>query len=114
MNRYIVLYKAPLDARERLATATPAEAEIGMRKWGEWGQGLGDALVDPGGPLGSGAKVTTAGRTDGNDDIVGITILAADSMDHALELVGPDHHHLGWADGCEILVLEQIPIPELG
>jgi hypothetical protein len=24
-----------------------------------------------------------------------------------------DHHHLHWAEGCEIVVLEEMPIPEL-
>ena len=33
-------------------------------------------------------------------------------MDEALKMV-EDHHHLHWADDCEIVVLEEMPIPEM-
>jgi hypothetical protein len=33
-------------------------------------------------------------------------------MDSALEMV-KNHHHLGWAEGCTITVLEETAIPEL-
>jgi hypothetical protein len=111
MNRYVVLYKAPLLARERLAQATPEEASEGVRQWVEWGGRVGDALLDPGRPFGQAMSVTESGRVVADNEVVGMSILAADSMADALELVG-DHHHLRWAEGCEIVVLEEIAIPE--
>jgi len=33
-------------------------------------------------------------------------------MDAALAMVD-DHHHLHWAEDCEIVVLEEMPIPEM-
>ena len=44
--------------------------------------------------------------------IIGMSILLAESMDDALEMVR-DHHHLQWAEDCEIVVLEEMPIPEM-
>jgi hypothetical protein len=41
-----------------------------------------------------------------------MSILRAESMDDALEMVS-DHHHLHWAEDCEIVVLEEMPIPEM-
>jgi len=41
-----------------------------------------------------------------------MSILQAESMDEALEMV-KDHHHLHWAEDCEIVVLEEMPIPEM-
>jgi len=34
-------------------------------------------------------------------------------MDDAFEMVMDHHHHLHWAENCEILVLEELPIPEM-
>jgi hypothetical protein len=41
-----------------------------------------------------------------------MSILQATCMDEALKMVD-DHHHLHWAEHCEIVVLEEQPIPEL-
>ncbi|WP_405491712.1 hypothetical protein [Nocardia sp. NBC_00511] len=112
MKRYIVLYLAPLSVAERFAQATPAEAAKGMQLWAEWGGRIGGALVDPGKPLGNARRVTPAGISETDSGIIGMSILRAESMDAALALVD-DHHHLHWAEDCEILVLEEQAIPEL-
>lgn len=112
MIRYIVLYYAPLDVAERFAQATPEEAAKGLQMWVDWAQKLGPALLDPGKPLGNARKVTRAGISKTDSNIIGMSILQAESMEAALEMV-KDHHHLHWAPDCEIVVLEEMPIPEL-
>ncbi|MEO5805958.1 hypothetical protein [Devosia sp.] len=112
MGRYIVLYQAPLSVAERFAQATPEEAMKGMQMWISWAQKLGSALIDPGRPLGHAMRVTPAGAKPTDSTIIGMSIMAASSMDEALGLV-KDHHHLHWAPDCEILVLEEMPIPEM-
>ena len=83
-----------------------------MLLWGEWFEKLGPAVVDPGRPLGNARTVTRSGITAAPTDIIGMTILQADTMDEALAMVR-DHHHLHWADSCTITVLEEMPIPEI-
>jgi hypothetical protein len=112
MRRYIVLYYAPLSVAARFAQATPAEAIKGLNLWIDWAKKVGTALIDPGKPLGNAITVTKAGSTKTDSKIIGMSILQASSMDEAHEMV-KDHHHLQWADGCEIVVLEEMPIPEL-
>jgi hypothetical protein len=112
MQRYVVLYCAPLKVAERFAQATPEQAMEGMKLWGAWFQKLGPALVDPGKPLGNAMKVTPAGVETSDSNVIGMTIVQAASMAEALELV-KDHHHLSWAEECELLVLEEMPIPEM-
>jgi hypothetical protein len=112
MGRYIVLYKAPLGVAERFAQATPEEAMAGMQLWVDWAQQIGPGLVDPGKPLGNSVRVTTRDAVSTESDIIGMSILQAKSMDEALEMV-KDHHHLRWAEDCEIVVLEEMPIPEM-
>ena len=112
MHRFIVLYRAPQAVAERFAQATPEEAQRGMALWGEWAAKIGDALVDIGKPLGNAMTVTPAGVSTSDTDVIGMSILQAESMDDALKLI-ENHHHLHWAESCEITILEEIPIPEL-
>jgi len=112
MGRYIVLYEAPLGVTEQFAQATPEEAMEGMQLWVNWAEKIGPRLVDPGKPLGNALRVTPRGASSIQSTIIGMSILQADSMDQALEMVS-DHHHLHWAEDCEIVLLEEIAIPEL-
>ena len=83
-----------------------------MQLWFDWKAKLGDGLVDLGKQLGNAMKVTKTGITKSDSTIVGMSILQANSMDEALEMV-KGHHHLQWAEGAEITVLEEMPIPEM-
>ena len=112
MTRYIVLYHAPLAVAERFAQATPEEAQAGLHAWIEWAGKLGPALIDPGQPLGQSRRVSASGVSAGNTDVIGMSILHAESMADALTMVR-DHHHLAWSDDCTITVLEEMAIPEL-
>lgn len=112
MNRYIVLYRAPRAVAERFASATPEEAAVGLNAWQDWSDRLGPALVDIGRPLGRSLDITSHDVAEGGTDVIGMSILQAESMDDALALVR-DHHHLGWDAGCSITLLEEAPIPEL-
>lgn len=112
MNRYVVLYCAPQDVAARFAQATPEEAQAGLQKWIDWAEELGPALVDPGKPLGNALKVTPGAVESSDTNVVGMSILQANSRDKALQFVA-DHHHLQWSGGCEIVLLEELAIPEL-
>jgi hypothetical protein len=112
MGRYVVLYEAPLGVAERFAQATPEEAAVGVQLWVDWAQRIGPGLVDPGKPLGNAVRVTNLGATGTESNVIGMSILHAESMAEALEMV-KDHHHLHWAEDCEIVVLEEMPIPEM-
>ena len=112
MRKYIVLYTAPITAAERFAQVTREEAQQGMQLWFDWKEKLGSGLVDMGQQLGNAMTVTKSGITKSDSSIVGISTLQANSMDEALDMV-KDHHHLHWAEGAEITVLEEMPIPEM-
>ena len=112
MRKYIVLYTAPITAAEQFAQATPEQAQQGMQLWFDWQAKLGDGLVDMGQQLGHAMKVTKSGVTKSDSTIVGLSTLQANSIDEALEMV-KGHHHLHWAEGAEITVLEEMPIPEM-
>ena len=112
MNRYIVLYSAPLQVAQRFAQATPEEAQKGMQLWFDWKKRIGSGLIDMGKPLGNAMRVTKSGITKGDSKIIGMSILQANAMNDALEMV-KNHHHLHWAEDCEIVILQEMPIPEM-
>ncbi len=112
MGRYIVLYHAPQSAVEATANMTPEEMKKGMEAWITWAQSCGDSLVDIGTPLGDGRRMTRAANAPSESDVMGYSILEAESMDAAQALLA-DHPHLEWAAGCEIEVREAMPMPDM-
>jgi len=61
-----------------------------MAAWGKWFEGMGDAVVDPGGPLGQAASVSSG---DGKAaDVSGYTVVKADGIEGAKELAKNSPH----------------------
>ena len=70
----------------------PESAEAGaehMAKWKAWIGGLGDAVVNPGTPLGKFRTVSSQGISDGAgaEPLTGYSVVKADSLDAAVEMV---------------------------
>jgi len=68
---------------------SPEEGAKQRARWQAWIDGLGDAVVNPGTPLGRSKTVSAAGitETDRSNHLTGFSIVKADSMDKALEFV---------------------------
>ena len=67
---------------------SPEEGAKHKAKWQAWVDGLGDAAVNPGTPLGKSRIVSASGVSDdgGPNPMSGYSIVKADSMDAALEM----------------------------
>lgn len=110
MSRYVFIYHAPMTPAQA-APPTPEQMEEVMGAWNAWAGKVGDGLVDFGTPLAGGVRVTPGGTTAGSErEVVGYTIIEADSMEAAVELAKV-HPHLNMPGGCEIEVHEAQPIP---
>ena len=110
MKKFIVIYHAPKSAMEGMKNASPEEMEKGMEPWMIWAKKCGSGLVDIGTPLGNGQKVSKSGTAPSDKDVVGYSILQAENMQEAVEMLKA-HPHLEWTDGCEIEVHESLPLP---
>lgn len=68
--------------------ASPEEGAKQMAKWQAWVGGLGDAMVNPGTPLGKSKTVSAGGVSDdgGSNPLSGFSVVKADSMDAALKM----------------------------
>ncbi|MCY0146386.1 YciI family protein [Hoeflea sp. G2-23] len=74
---------------------TPEAGAKAMEEWGAWFAGMGDAVVNPGNPVGQSWTVSSTGITHdgGANPLSGFTVVKADSMEAAAEM----------AKGCPIL-----------
>lgn len=86
--------------------ASPEEDARVMAKWKAWMGGLGDALINPGNPVGMSKTVSAGGvsNDDGSNPLSGFSIVKADNMDAALRLTRGCPH----LDGGTIEVAEVI------
>lgn len=69
----------------------PESPEAGaalMAKWTAWLNGLGDAVVSPGNPVGKSKTVSAEGVADngGPDPLSGFSVVQADDIDSALKM----------------------------
>jgi hypothetical protein len=64
------------------------ESKKEFEKYQAWLGGLGDAVVNPGMPLGAPRKVSSNGVTDvdGPDRLTGFTIVEAENIEAAIEM----------------------------
>ena len=71
---------------------SPEEGAKSMARWQAWVAGLGDAVVNPGTPLGMSKTVSSDGVTDGggSNPLLGFIIVSADNMDAALAIAQDD------------------------
>src|SRR4051812_9891384 len=106
----MVLYLAPQEAMEKMANASPEDMKKGMEPWMEWSKMCGEKLVDFGMPLGMGERLDKDGSKPAQSMINGYSILQAESIDAAKELL-KDHPHLAWVEGSAIEVYEFLPMP---
>ena len=82
MSNYVIAYHGGKKPE------TPEEGAKHMEKWKAWVDGLGDAVVNPGTPLGKSKTVSSGSVSDdgGSNPMSGFSIVTADSMDAALEM----------------------------
>jgi hypothetical protein len=58
-----------------------------MAAWTAWFTGMGEAVVDPGNPVGASAAVAADGSVgEAAAGVTGYSVIAADSLDAALEI----------------------------
>ena len=85
---------------------SPAEGAKHMAEFEAWVGGLGDAVVNPGHPLGMSKTVSSSGVSDdgGSNAMVGFCVVKADTMDAALEMAkGYPHLEIGTVEVVEMM-----------
>ena len=91
---------------------TPEEGAQEMAKWEAWFKDMGDAVVNPGNPVGMSKTVSAAGVADdgGANPLSGFTIVQADTIDQAVEMAKGCPMLVGADDDVAIRVYEAMPM----
>jgi len=80
MPNYILAYRGGRQPE------TPEEGKAQMNRWKTWLADMGDAMVNPGTPLGKSRFITEKGVSDtGPEPLTGYSIITAKDMDAALK-----------------------------
>lgn len=84
---------------------TPEAGAKQMAAWKAWIADLGDAMVNPGTPVGLSKTVAADGVTDGGgpNPLAGFSVVTAETMDAALEM----------AKSCPFLDMGTIEVAEM-
>jgi len=88
---------------------SPEEGQKHMKKWRAWLQGLGDAVITSGTPLGLSSLVSSEGIMDfeGPDHLSGFSIFRADGMCEALEIAKScPHLDIGTIEVAEVMEIK--------
>lgn len=112
MKKYFVLYLAPAAVIEKMmANTTPEEQKTGMDKWAQWMKSHKEVLADMGAPLGKTKRVMLQGVVDVKNEVVGYSIVLAESHEAAAQLFA-DSPHLEMR-GATIDVMAIGAVPEM-
>lgn len=111
MKQFVVIYYAPDSAMEKMNNSTPEDMKKGMEEWMKWAEKCGDHLIDFGNPLGNGKEIAPSGTSPSQKGICGYSILQAEDISEAEDLL-KEHPHLNWTAGCQIEILEKMPLPK--
>jgi len=85
---------------------TEEEGAALMARWQTWIDGLGDAMTNPGNPVGMSKTVSADGVADdgGSNPLSGFSVVRAQSMDAALDMTkGCPHLDGGTIEVAEII-----------
>lgn len=112
MKKFLVLYHAPIDAMQQRANVPPEQQAKGMEAWMQWAQRCGDKLVDMGAPLINGQQLKPDGSVNNSKkEVAGYSILQAENMDEAKELLKGHPHIAGWHPEATVEVHETMAMP---
>lgn len=107
MQKFLLIYhgaSGPMPSSQ-------AEIDKVMQAWGAWMESVGDAMVDPGNPVGKSKTIMPDGKVEnhgGSDPASGYSIISAKDIDDAVKKAKGCPH---LADGGTV---EVTPIIEMG
>ncbi len=84
---------------------SPEEGAKMMARWQAWIDDLGDAMVNPGNPVGKSKTVSADGVADdgGSNPLAGFSVVEADSIDAAINM----------AKACPFIEMGSIEVAEM-
>ena len=110
MQKYVVMYRAPMTAMEQMQSMAAEDMQKEMQLWMDWAAACGDSLVDMGAPLVGGVRLTESGSAPTDSSAIAYSILQTENIEAAQAFL-KGHPHFRGGDGFEIDLLEGMAMP---
>jgi hypothetical protein len=116
MKTYLAMYIGTEASMNESGWNTLDEAErkerekAGVKAWHQWVEKHRDSIVDTGAPLGRTLRVSRRGVEKTRNELVGYTVVRADSHEAAAEMF-ENHPHFTVFPGESIEIMECLPMP---
>lgn len=108
MKKFILLYKGPATPMDQM---TPELGQKQKAAWQTWMDKVGDTLVDMGSPMANGQSVVDDGSVGTATDLNGYSIIQAEDMEAAVELVDGHPFLVDKTGQFSVEVFELLPVP---
>jgi hypothetical protein len=93
MKKFLVLYNMPSEAMAKMMAEQPfSEQKDEVEKWKKWMDSHDSNFLDQGNPVGKNTRIKAGGGMSVSNEVGGYSIIAADSMDAAVELLQGSPH----------------------
>ena len=93
MKKFLVLYRMDLAAMKKfMSESTPEQRKGGMDEWGVWMKNHMADMADMGAPLGKNTVVSATGAVEQSNDIMGYSVLQAESKEAAAKILADNPH----------------------
>lgn len=116
MKKFMAVFTGTAESMARWHALDEAERKRreaeGMKAWHQWGEKLGDTIVDNGAPLGKTKRVTADGIADIRNNLAAYTVVQTESHEAAARLF-ENHPHFSIFPGDGVEIMECLPIPEM-
>jgi hypothetical protein len=117
MKKFLAIYVGTAAAHEKarwneLPEGQRKELEArGMKAWGDWAMAHAASIVEQGGPLGKTKRTGPDGVTDVQNQMVGYTVVLAESHEAAARMF-ERHPHFAIFPGDSVEIMECLPVPQ--
>jgi len=108
MKKFMLLYKSPMTADQKMAGMSQEEMKKMMEPWMAWKDKVGTSLVDFGMPLMNGMSYSKNGGSNSTAQLTGYSIVQAEDT-KAAEAMLQGHPYMGMDNGS-IEVFEMMPM----
>ena len=116
MKNFLALFIGSATAQEKARWDADDDAirqqriMVGMEAWGKWVAEFGDAIVDPGTPLGKTLRISPDGIAPTQNALTAYVIVKAETHKAAAEMFR-NHPHFTLMPGDSIEIMECLPMP---
>lgn len=110
MKKFLVLYRMDMvKMREMMEHTSKEEQAKNMKEWADWMEKHTASFADSGAPVGRNKQVDAHGVLEVGNDIGGYSIVQAESIEAATEMLATGPHLKMPGSVCDVMPIMEMP-----